>query len=286
MFPPRLALAGLVLLLCLCPAEARWGEDGHRIVGQIAYANLEPAARAEVDRLLALESTNLPDACYWADAVARKRPEYRFANRLHYANVPRGVKTYDAERDRPPGGDVVSAIPRYAAVLADRTRPDAERLEALRFLGHFVGDLHQPLHVGYADDKGGNDTRVLFYGETWNLHAVWDTGILARCGEPWESLAAELECSVSAADLAHALSVMEPEAWAAESFHIVRSDVYDGIASGAVLGPEFVARELPVVRRRLTEGGLRLAEVINRALADAPDDSAPAEEEELCGMDS
>jgi hypothetical protein len=118
--------------------------------------------------------------------VARKQAQYRSINPLHYANVQKGAPGYDAQRDRPAGGDVVSAIQEYKAILADKDKPDAERLEALRFLAHFVGDIHQPLHVGHKEDKGGNDLQVRFFDRGTNLYAVWDTGIIQRCGKEWE----------------------------------------------------------------------------------------------------
>src|SRR5688572_5536537 len=121
-------------LLVLLPSPAlAWGEAGHRTVQAIAYARLDPAAKAEIDRLMATENTNFPEVGFWADAVARKQEEYRFAQPLHFCNVQKGAAGYDAKRDRPEQGDVVGAIERYAAVLKDKNKPDAERLEALKF---------------------------------------------------------------------------------------------------------------------------------------------------------
>jgi hypothetical protein len=119
----RIALVPLLWLLALAAPAFGWGEEGHRVIGWIEYQRLAPEAKPEVDRLLALENSNLPEACFWADAVARKQPQFRSINPLHYANVQKGAPGYDAQRDRPAGGDIVSAIEKYKAILATRTGP-------------------------------------------------------------------------------------------------------------------------------------------------------------------
>jgi hypothetical protein len=198
--------------------------------------------------------------------VARKQAQYRSINPLHYANVQKGAPGYDAQRDRPAGGDVVSAIQEYKAILADKDKPDAERLEALRFLAHFVGDIHQPLHVGHKEDKGGNDLQVRFFDRGTNLYAVWDTGIIQRGGKEWEQLARELNGRLTTEDAKKRTEQMQPDAWAQESYRIVLAQVYAGVSPGAKLSQSYVDEKLPLVEQQLSIAGLRLAAVLNETL--------------------
>ena len=263
----------VVLMLC-ATATARsavtsstlWGEDGHRVTGWIAYQHLTDEARAEVDRLLALEETTLWDAAYWPDKVARSLPENRFANPLHYANVAEGAEGYDAERDRPEEGDIMSGIERFSAVLADKKAPDARRLEALRFLAHFVGDLHQPLHMGRNADRGGNDIHVTFFGRPTNLHAVWDTGIITRSHTDWLAFARELQDSLEPGETDELTASMEVIDWANESYHLAMNEVYPGVGDQPIAA-EYTEANLPMVEERLIAAGIRLAGVLNNLLA-------------------
>ncbi len=262
--------AVLCLLTLASAASARWGEEGHKIIAWIAHQRLNDAARAELDRLMATEATNLPDAAYWPDAVARRQAQYRFANPLHYANVPRGMATYEPDRDRPPEGDIVSAIASYADILRDRTKPDAQRLEALRFLAHFVGDIHQPLHVGYKEDRGGNDLNVYFYNRRAKVHQVWDSGIIERSGFAWEDFAAQLHAMIRPQDIAAYTETMDPLQWARESFALAESEVYAGLAPDDRLARPYVDAKLPVVEDQLSIAGVRLAAMLNEMFPGAP----------------
>jgi len=167
------ALLALVLL-CLPSSAHAWGELGHRIVCEIAYAELTPTAKAEVDRLMALDEDfeTFGKSCSWADTHARPRRAEE-----HYVNVPRDFLGFS--RTECPLADkcVLTAIEEDSAVLASNTATDEEKLESLKFLGHWVGDIHQPLHVGFQDDRGGNDIKVtgLCSG---NLHSAWDSCLL------------------------------------------------------------------------------------------------------------
>jgi len=155
-------------------AAFAWGADGHRLVAEEAEAHLSAASRAEVDRLLKLEpGATLRSISTWPDEVRSPGTAS-----WHYVNFPRdGNCTYVASRDCSNGACVVGAIEAQAAILSSNA-PDAERLTALKYVVHFVGDVHQPLHAGYADDKGGNTYQVQFGGRGTNLHSVWDSGLI------------------------------------------------------------------------------------------------------------
>jgi hypothetical protein len=142
----------LGLMACLATSNAMaWGTDGHQVIALIAQSQLTPKALAEVERLLALEpGETLVSVSTWADE--HRNPT---SAAWHYVNFPSDGCTYDAQRDCPDGKCVVDAINRQLDVLTS-SAPDDKRLNALKYLVHFVGDVHQPLHAGYYDDKGGN----------------------------------------------------------------------------------------------------------------------------------
>ena len=164
----RILIASILLSGWSLPALA-WGPNGHRIVGEIAENHLTDAARKGIAELVGRAS--LAQISTWADEI-KSDPAWRHASPWHYINVPPG-QTLDKAR-RSPRGDVVEAIKRFEGVLRDRGAGRKERVDALRFLVHLVGDVHQPLHAGYGSDRGGNDIRVRWFGESTDLHTVWD----------------------------------------------------------------------------------------------------------------
>jgi len=268
MLASRRLLAGLLAALAVTPAVHAWGRQGHAIVAELAQRRLSPAAEAEVERLLAPEHTrSLADIASWADELrddASREALAKATSKLHYINFRSDDCAYVPPRDCPGDQCVVGGLDRYVAVLADRSQPDALRLEALKFVVHFVGDVHQPLHAGYRDDKGGNAYQVQFQGKGTNLHSVWDSGLLGTHGKDWRAYAAELEsrAPVSLPQLIPPLD--NPYAqWAEQSCAATR-DIYP---DGHKIDDAYVAAELPVAESQLRIAGTRLAEVLNRALA-------------------
>ncbi len=154
---------------------AAWGTQGHQVVAAMAWELLQPATRAEVNRLLTLEpGETLESLSTWADE--HRNPA---TGPWHYVNFPRGNCHYDPERDCPDGNCVVAAIERERAIWAS-TANDKARLKALKYLIHLVADIHQPLHAGYRDDRGGNQFQLRAFMRGSNLHAVWDSGLLRQ----------------------------------------------------------------------------------------------------------
>lgn len=261
-------LAALALSCASGPALA-WGAKAHRIVADLAARDLTPATRLEVDGLLAGEAEpTLPGIANWPDELReRDAVRGRATATWHYLNFPRGQCAYDPARDCPGGDCVVAAIERQQAVLADTSRPPAERREALKFLVHLVADVHQPLHAAFADDLGGNLHQLQFEGEGTNLHAVWDRTLVAQRGlDPPKY-----------ADLLHAQPPLPRDptrrcpraavAWAEESCRIAsRPDFYPRRGN---LPPGYVSRQQPVADVRLREAARRLARVLDETLAPA-----------------
>ena len=253
---PAVGVAVALTVGALAPSlTLAWGADGHRLVAEESQQLLSPAARAEVDKLLALEpGATLASISTWADET-RSRETASW----HYVNFPRDSDcTYEAPRVCPGGACVVAAIEHQEAVLASKA-PDAERLVALKYVVHFVGDVHQPLHAGYADDKGGNAFQVRFDGRGTNLHAVWDSGLI----QTWPGGPDALRAAVSS-KLTKDAAASTPAQWAQESCRIVGAPGF--YPRGHVLGDEYAAQMDPVAVDRLAAAASRLAQVLNASL--------------------
>jgi len=265
----RLFAAG-VLLTAFVVVSGGWGRDGHSIIAQIAWEQLSDEAKAEIEALLGQSS--LPEISSWADVV-RREPAYEWSGPLHYVNMPPDAADYDPKRDCPPEGNVVSAIDRFAAELKDRTLPAKERGEALMFLVHFVGDLHQPLHGGRAEDRGGNSIELTFYDKEMNLHGVWDYGILeATTEDPWpvrgERLTGEIGEMDRVAWLADAhMGNLNATAgrWAVESHMLAEKYCYS-VEPGSAIGEEYAKASMPIAELRLKQAGIRLAAILEDCL--------------------
>lgn len=273
------AIAAIVfaIVLGLCtPRAIAWGNEGHRIVGTIATAHVNETTARALRELLGDETT--ADACTWADEIRSDR-SYDWIKPLHYLNVPRGSTSIDLERDGHDGAQVVSAISKYATILADRSRPKAERLEALRLVLHFVGDVHQPLHVSYADDLGGNKLSLSAFGRKSNLHRVWDTDLIQRRlretrGGGWAVYSADLRESITAEQRKRWTASRQPIEWANESLSITR-EIYANLPKGAGdVDDAYYAKWISTVNERLQAAGVRLAVLLDEAL------SSPAKQAE------
>jgi len=262
------------------PAEA-YGRDGHRIVCDIAYRYLTETARTEVDRLISLdpEFDQFRDVCSWADEV--RGTTHRHTAPWHYINQDRSDPRVDRE-DCAENGCVVSAIELHAGVLEDSQASDAEHLEALKFLAHWMGDIHQPLHVSIDGDRGGNDIPVLWRGERYtNLHRVWDSEIIldymdeqwpfAPEGQRWSYFADELASTIPLTGSA-VYTPVDAVAWAQESHDIVRSRGFAYYWANAEQtiepGDAYYARALRISRQELSLGGVRLAGVLNQIFSE------------------
>lgn len=247
----------LLLLACVAGPVWAWGPTGHRAVGQIAERRLSAAALGKTTALL--EGASLAEVSTWADEI-RSDPAWRHADPWHYINLADDEDLVTVARN--PAGDALEAIDRFAAVLADRSAPGERRAEALRFLVHLVGDLHQPLHVGRADDRGGNAVEARWFGRPTNLHRVWDSDLIDGEQLSFSEWARFLDRA--GPDEVRRTQDSTPLDWARESFAL-RAACYE-IGDGE-LGYAYAWRHLPTVRRRLLEAGLRLAALLERLLA-------------------
>ncbi|WP_071000357.1 S1/P1 nuclease [Methylobacterium sp. C1] len=288
------ALAGAVP-----PGHAlAWGDEGHRIVGRIALPLLTSAARNQVDALLAADDDTLtaPDFVFrtvWAD---RWRDSDRNSTKVRYGATEQW-HFVDIELARPDLSDacagrkplpdgtlasqgpardcVVDKVEQFAAELADGSLPRTERILALKFLLHFTGDLHQPLHASDNHDQGGNQVQVL-YGHNrvaGRLHAYWDTAVVQRIGHDEAKVADDLATGFAAER--EAWQQGRPAAWALESFAAAKAAAY-ALPTATVpdehgtpayrLDEAYERRASATAREQLAKAGFRLAALLNAAL--------------------
>lgn len=250
-----------------------WGREGHHISGMIAWHYLNEKAKVAVTDLLDGESLGL--ASNWADDI-RDDHSYDWAKPLHYVNVPKTATTVDTSRDCQDGKCVIGAIEKYSAILKDKTKAKADRVEALRFLIHFVEDVHQPMHVSYASDKGGNSLSVTFLAKKTNLHSLWDTGLIQhKLGNgDWMELAQEWQQAITPSQLANWSAPSSAKDWANESLAITRG-LYADLPADHKLGASYYDQNITVVQARLSAAGVRLATLLNSLVGDQAEPLTP-----------
>ena len=250
-------LTGVVTLLSATPAYP-WGSKGE-VVAVVAETHLTDAAR-KVSKSFP-QGTTLADASTWPDKVGRKITDM---NPYHYVNLPKDANTYEQQRDCKLRNCIIEVISWYVQVLKLPDAPRNEKRTALRFIAHLVGDIHQPLHAGFAEDRGGNSVDVRFNGRKTNLHSLWDTGFMElEEGTPAE-VAARIEKGVTDEDRKQWRN-STPEQWALESLAIVRTQVYRLPASGEI-NAGYVESAQALIRTRLAQAGARLAWLLNETL--------------------
>ncbi len=278
----RLALLLAVLASLSASPVLAWGEFGHRTVAEIAAANVTPHTSARIRLLLRAEAglgtpycrvRTLADASYWPDCIRREGWRWGYTFPWHYQNI-NVCKPFDIKSACANGNCVTAQIERTKRVLADRTIPAAQRLEALAFLVHFTGDLHMPLHAGDNADLGGNQiTSTYGIAPGRNLHAVWDGPLAERAVSSAEP---PLVRRYPAAERSALAEGGIPE-WAEQSWSMSRQLVYARAfdrdpCAGGELPKDIVWTEadieasLPDLRLQVTRAGLRLARLLDEAL--------------------
>jgi hypothetical protein len=278
----------LLALICAVAATAplgpalAWDAEGHRIIAHLALERLTPKAKAEIATLIAhspeqatpsCQVSSLEDASTWPDCIRPLHGRWDYLARMHFEDIPIcGSEPLAAYC--PEGACVIPETKRALAILGDKSRPSVERLQALEEVAHFVGDMHQPLHVADNHDRGGNDVHVIVEGHPSNLHHVWDTEALEYAvGTHAAAAAAKLEPLIKAN--ARAWARGDLDSWAAETHAIAVSYVYRGLAEPPFCGAPATDQTIsqayldgaaPIVRQQLGRAAVRLARVLNEAL--------------------
>jgi len=262
-------LASLAFLLAAPLNAFAWGYEGHRIIAEIAEQFLQPQTAHQVRELLAIENvTTLTEVSTWADEIRLQHPE---TAHWHFVNIPihpspGEPKEYDANRDCPHDDCVVAKIEEFERALSDRQKPDRQRLEALKYLVHFIGDVHQPLHASNDHDRGGNDVAVKFMGLPTNLHAVWDSGIISPAVKGDErSYALQLVQHITE-EQHQRWSEGTLITWVNEGREVAARTIYGELPHSGTLPDDYETKALPIVNEQLERAGVRLATLLNKAL--------------------
>ena len=236
-----------------------WGQNGHRVTGEIAENHLKKRAKKKIDKLL--KGQSLAFVSTYADEI-KSDSAYRTYYPWHYINMD--LDQSYAEASKNPKGDLVTGITKCIEVLKDGESSFEDKSFHLKMLVHFVGDLHQPMHIGQKEDKGGNSVKVQWFGKGTNLHAVWDTKMI----EYWNM--SYLELAESAQDLSKkqikAIEVGTLADWVDE-IHEVTRKVYKSAEVGENLRYRYSYEHFDTVREQLQRGGIRLAKILNDIFA-------------------
>ncbi|WP_423820548.1 S1/P1 nuclease [Salinisphaera sp. SPP-AMP-43] len=278
-------LLGAVVGLTMSLPALAWGPQGHALVADIAAAHLEPQAQAAVTRLLANEGHNhLDEIASWPDAIRSERTE---TGPWHYVDIPLDKSHYQDRRDCPDRDCVVARISYFADILGNASASQNERVEALKFLVHFVGDVQQPLHAEDDDDKGGNEVELSYFGHPTNLHAIWDSGIVDRALDlhvapdysidyaPTRRAARQLDRQIGqlerrawSRDIARDQLQAAAIRWAEQAHELAQDVAYADLppAPRQQWSSAYQRQAWPVARRQIQRGGIRLAAVLNAVL--------------------
>jgi hypothetical protein len=250
----RKTFTSLFLVLAFSVSSFGWGATGHRATGFIANKYLTKKARKALDRILKGQSLAITST--WMDEV-RSDSTYDYMTDWHWVTIPEG-QTYD-QSAKNPKGDIIQTLERIISELKSKTLSEEEQAQRIRILIHLIGDIHQPLHVGAKNDKGGNDVKVMWFRADSNLHRVWDSDIIddtkLSYTELGESLDKPTEAELKAWQQA---SVRD---WANES-QSYQKQVY--AYGNGKLGYRYGYLYYPIVKKRLLQAGIRLAGVLNQ----------------------
>ena len=260
-----------MLAFILLGGEARaWGDLGHKVICEIAFRLAQPETRAAINRLMQLDSEfkTFSDSCIYPDHQRIRAAE-------HFLNLPRDSKGLTSDECPLANACVLTAIPYDFKILLAKEQADASKLVALKSLGHWVGDIHQPLHVSFLDDKGGNTIRTS--GQCpGNRHAVWDTCLVQYAVGPDASEAVTDLLAFITPEMKAEWNASVPRDWANESFAITESarTMYCvmhasscDLTSGALnVNRQYLDANEPVVKEQLQKAGVRLAKLLDTAL--------------------
>jgi len=286
-----LRILGLLLALWLPSGGALgWGEEGHRIAGAIAHKHLTPEARRQVfallkdDRLADGQRSHrrtLGEIAYWADEI-KDTPWGRSRGAWHFDDIPVCGEAQASQYCRK-GACASAQLSRHLDILADARALPRRKNEALKWVVHLAGDVHQPLHAATHDDRGGNDVQVSFFGErdnppygTINLHAIWDVHMVRRL-----ILDRGGEDAIVAPDIGEAQQAAwghgSIAGWVRESHALAVAVVYPALpaafsctgrtAEVLQIDQSYYSRAAPVIESQLRKAGIRLARILNEVFS-------------------
>ncbi len=232
-----------------------WGATGHRTVGAIAQEYLNKSAERKINKLLNGESLALIST--FGDNIKSDK-RFKHLDPWHYINMPFDVSYENSVKN--PEGDIYIAITTCINILKNRNSSEADKVFYLKMLVHLMGDLHQPMHVGRVEDKGGNTIQLQWFKKGTNLHRVWDSDMIEHFGMSYKELA-ENKKVISKNQLKEWEKGTVAD-WLKET-HQLTPGVYNSVTLGQDLGYQYVYENFDLVRTQLQKGGVRLAKVLN-----------------------
>lgn len=267
----------LFLLLVWTTSLMAWGQTAHRAAAQVAEHYFSPGTRIAVSEILGRE--RLARASTWPDFMRADPSEFwqETANPLHYVTVPDG-EVY-SEALAPPEGDAYTALAQFSQTLRDPDATPDEKALALRFVVHIIADLHQPLHVGNGNDRGGNDFAVTYFGETRNLHQVWDSGMVDRWQLSYTELTDWLLDDITP-ERFESWNEPDPIVWITESAAL-RQQIYPEDRD-LFWKYDFAWKE--TAEMRVAQAGVRIAAYLNDIFDSGAADAFMANLRALCGQ--
>lgn len=239
----------------ICAKVPVWGPTGHRVVGEVAELYLKKSTKRKLNKLL--NGSGLALVSTYADEIKSDK-RFKAFDTWHYVNVPPGEE-YN-EQNKSKYGDIVVGIEKCKSVLKDKNTSKEDKIFYLKLLVHFIGDLHQPLHLGRAKDKGGNDIQVNWFGKGTNLHRVWDSDMINH----YRMSYTELALNLPKPDKEEMEQMQEGVLldWVNES-RLLAKTVYTTAQPGQKLSYDYMYDNFETVKEQLLKGGVRLAKVLN-----------------------
>lgn len=259
-FRPALKSGLLVISFLILNQAFGWGVTGHRVVGEIAQNHLSKKAKKELQKLIGKET--LAWWSNWPDFI-KSDTSWKHASPWHYVDLP-GHMSKDAfinDLKKLPGENLYTQIPAMMAQLKDKSLSAEKRRTALYFLVHFVGDLHQPLHVGRDEDEGGNKISVTWFNEKTNLHSLWDTKLIEFQQYSYSEYARLLD--IASPEKVAGWQSGSLEDWFYES-HVMSDSIYDATPDGSKLSYNYNFKFQDFLNTQLLKGGVRLAALLNK----------------------
>ena len=236
-------------------ANNDWGKTGHRTTGEIAEKHLSKKAKKELNKLL--DGFSIAYVSNYGDEI-KSDSKYRKYGSWHYVNFPFD-STYDTH-PKSDKGDLIVGINTCIEILKDENSSEEDKVFHLKMLIHFIGDLHQPMHIGLAEDRGGNDFQVRWFNQGTNLHSVWDTKMIEGYGMSYTELAANAK-SLSKQEITKIQNGTIID-WMYESRALCK-DIYKNAEVGEKLSYRYSYDYMETVRNQLQKSGIRLASILN-----------------------
>jgi len=246
----------IAFFLLLSLKSFSWGEKGHAMVAQVAFSYLDETTKKNVRSYL--DGMSIEDAANWMDNIKSDK-SLAYMKPYHYANFPRGAKPVDST-----GANIVHVLNTTLAELGNKSQLSREEIKMkILFLFHLVGDLHQPLHVGYGDDKGGNTVQLQYQTRGTNLHSFWDSGIITSQNI---TLADCLNARAYSPEEMKTIKAVNVLQWSEES----RSYLNKAYAYGnPKVQDKYVNDSAKIIKEQLQKAGIRLASVLQRYFKDS-----------------